>query len=141
MGLGTDGVAGSNNDVDMFEEMDLAAKLQKVTTGDPQALPAEQVLAMATIIGARALRLDDRIGSLEKGKRADIVSVRLDAPHAVPMYNVYSQLVYALKASDVSDVMVNGKPIVRDRKMLTLDRAVVMAKAAEYQERVKKSLR
>jgi 5-methylthioadenosine/S-adenosylhomocysteine deaminase len=141
MGLGTDGVAGSNNDVDMFEEMDLAAKLQKVTTGDPQALPAEQALAMATIIGARALRLDDRIGSLEKGKRADIVSVRLDAPHAVPMYNVYSQLVYALKASDVSDVMVNGKPIVRDRKMLTLDRAVVMAKAAEYQERVKKSLR
>ncbi len=141
MGLGTDGVAGSNNDVDMFEEMDLAAKLQKVTTGDPQALPAEQALAMATIIGARALRLDDRIGSLEEGKRADIVAVRLDAPHAVPMYNVYSQLVYALKSSDVSDVMVNGKPIVRDRKMLTLDRAVVMAKAAEYQERVKKSLR
>jgi 5-methylthioadenosine/S-adenosylhomocysteine deaminase len=141
MGLGTDGVAGSNNDVDMFEEMDLAAKLQKVISGDPQALPAEQAFAMATILGARALHLDDRIGSLEKGKRADIVAVRLDAPHATPLYNVYSQLVFALKESDVSDVMVNGKPIVRDRKMLTLDRATVMAKAAEYQERVKKSLR
>jgi 5-methylthioadenosine/S-adenosylhomocysteine deaminase len=140
MGLGTDGVAGSNNDVDMFEEMDLAAKLQKVTTGDPQALPAEQALAMATIIGAKALRMDDKIGSIEKGKRADIVSVRLDAPHGTPVYNVYSELVYALKGSDVSDVMVNGRPIVRDRKMLTLDRAAVMAKAAEYQERVKKSL-
>ena len=140
IGLGTDGVAGSNNDVDMFEEMDLAAKLQKVTTGDPQALPAEQALAMATILGARAIRLDDKIGSLEKGKRADIVSVRLDAPHAAPMYNVYSQLVYALKSSDVADVMVNGRPIVRDRKMLTLDQSTVMAKAAEYQARVKKSI-
>jgi 5-methylthioadenosine/S-adenosylhomocysteine deaminase len=124
----------------MFEEMDLAAKLQKVTTGDPQALPAEQALAMATILGARAIRLDDKIGSLEKGKRADIVSVRLDAPHAAPMYNVYSQLVYALKSSDVADVMVNGRPIVRDRKMLTLDQSTVMAKAAEYQARVKKSI-
>jgi 5-methylthioadenosine/S-adenosylhomocysteine deaminase len=141
MGLGTDGVAGSNNDHDMMEEMDLAAKLQKVSTGDPRALPAEQAFAMATILGARALRLDQLIGSLEKGKRADIITLRIDAPHAVPMYNVYSQLVYALKASDVADVMVNGRPIVRDRTMLTLDRAAVMAKAAEYQERVKKSLR
>jgi 5-methylthioadenosine/S-adenosylhomocysteine deaminase len=140
MGLGTDGVAGSNNDTDIFEEMDLAAKLQKVTTGDPQVLPAEQALAMATIIGAKAVRMDDRIGSIEKGKRADIVAVGLDAPHGTPVYNVYSELVYALKGSDVSDVMVNGRPIVRDRKMLTLDRAAVMAKAAEYQVRVKKSL-
>lgn len=140
MGLGTDGVAGSNNDVDMFEEMDLAAKLQKITSGDPQVLSAEQAFAMATITGAKALHMDDKIGSIEKGKRADIVAVRLDAPHALPMYNVYSQLVYALKSSDVSDVMVNGRAIVRDRKMLTLDRAAVMAKAAEYGERVKKSL-
>ena len=140
MGLGTDGVAGSNNDVDMFEEMDLAAKLQKVTTGDPRALPAEQAMEMATILGAKAIRLEGKIGSIEKGKLADIVTVRLDEAHAVPMYNVYSQLAYALKASDVADVMVNGREIVRDRKMLTLDRAQVMAKAAEYQERVKKSL-
>ena len=96
---------------------------------------------MATIIGAKALRMDDRIGSIEKGKRADVIAVRLDAPHGVPVYNVYSELVYALKGSDVSDVMVNGRAIVRDRKMLTLDRAAVMAKAVEYQERVKRSLR
>ncbi len=141
MGLGTDGVAGSNNDVDMMEEMDLAAKLQKVATMDPRALPAEEAFAMATITGARALKLDSMIGSLEKGKRADLITIRLDAPHAVPMYNVYSQLVYALKASDVADVMVNGREIVRDRKMLTVDQAAVMAKAAEYQERIRKSLR
>src|SRR5258708_7228444 len=102
MGLGTDGVAGSNTDHDLMEEMDLAAKLQKVTTGDPRALPAEQSFAMATILGARALHLDNMIGSLEKGKRADMITIRLDAPHAVPMYNVYSQLVYALKGSDLA---------------------------------------
>jgi 5-methylthioadenosine/S-adenosylhomocysteine deaminase len=141
MGLGTDGVAGSNNDHDLMEEMDLAAKLQKVATGDPRALPAEEAFAMATIIGARALHLEKMIGSLETGKRADIIAIRLDAPHAVPMYNVYSQMVYALKGSDVSDVMVNGRAIVRDKKMLTLNAAAVMAKAVEYQERIKKSLR
>jgi 5-methylthioadenosine/S-adenosylhomocysteine deaminase len=140
MGLGTDGVAGSNNDHDIMQEMDLAAKLQKVSTGDPEALPAEQAFAMATIIGAGALRLENMIGSLEKNKRADMIVVSLAEPHAVPIYNVYSQLVYALKGSDVTDVMVNGRPIVRDRKMLTIDTKVVMAKAAEYQERVKKSL-
>jgi len=140
MGLGTDGVAGSNNDHDMMQEMDLAAKLQKVATGDPQALPAEQAFAMATVTGARALRLDHLIGSLEKNKRADMIFVSLAEPHAVPIYNVYSQLVYALKGSDVTDVMVNGRPIVRDRKMLTIDTKMAMAKAAEYQERVKKSL-
>jgi 5-methylthioadenosine/S-adenosylhomocysteine deaminase len=140
MGLGTDGVAGSNNDVDMMEEMDLAAKLQKVSTGDPQALPAEQAFAMATILGAKALRLDNMIGSIEKGKRADLITIGLDAPHAVPMYNVYSQLVYALKGSDVTDVMVNGKIIVRDKTMLTVDRTAVFAKAAEYQKQVAKSV-
>jgi 5-methylthioadenosine/S-adenosylhomocysteine deaminase len=141
MGLGTDGVAGSNNDQDMMEEMDLAAKLQKVTSGDPRALPAEQAFAMATITGARALRLDSMIGSIEKGKRADVITIRLDQAHAVPMYNVYSQLVYALKGSDVADVMVNGRTIVRDHRMLTLDAGAVMAKAGEYQERIKQSLR
>jgi len=140
MGLGTDGVAGSNNDHDMMEEIDLAAKLQKVSTFDPQALPAEQAFAMATIIGARALHMESMIGSIEKGKRADVIMIRLDQPHAVPIYNVYSQLAYALKASDVADVMVNGRVIVRDKKLMTIDLAPVMAKAAEYQERVKKSL-
>jgi len=140
MGLGTDGPAGSNNDVDLMEEMDLASKLQKVSTRDPQALPAEQSFAMATILGARALRMDNLIGSIEPGKRADIITISLDSPHAVPMYNVYSQLVYALKGSDVEDVMVNGKTVVRDRRMLTLDAAPVLAKAAEYQAQVAKSV-
>jgi 5-methylthioadenosine/S-adenosylhomocysteine deaminase len=141
MGLGTDGVAGSNNDANMMEEMDLASKLQKVSTMDPQALPAEQSFAMATILGARALRMDKMIGSIEKGKRADVITILVDQPHAVPMYNVYSQLVYALKGSDVNDVMVNGKEIVRDRRMLTLNEAQVLAKAAEYQVKVSNSLK
>ena len=140
MGLGTDGVAGSNNDHNMMEEMDLAAKLQKVTTGDPRALPAEQAVEMATITGARALHMEKLIGSLEKNKRADMITISLAGAHAVPLYNVYSQMVYALKGSDITDVMVNGRPIVRDRRMLTLDARPIMLKAAEYQERVKKSL-
>jgi len=137
VGLGTDGPAGSNNDFNLFEEMDLAAKLQKVTTGNPEALPARQALEMATILGARVLGLEKEIGSLEAGKRADLITVRLDAPHAVPLFNVYSQLVYALKASDVSDVMVNGRLLVRDRRALTLDARTVLAKAAEFGVKVR----
>jgi len=140
VGLGTDGPAGSNNDFNLFEEMDLAAKLQKVTTGDPEALPARQALEMATILGARALGLEKEIGSLEAGKRADLITVRLDAPHAVPLFHVYSQLVYALKASDVRDVMVNGRPLVRDRQPLTLVARAVLAKAAEWGAKVRASL-
>jgi 5-methylthioadenosine/S-adenosylhomocysteine deaminase len=140
VGLGTDGVAGSNNDVDMMEEMDLAAKLQKVTSGDPSALPAEQAFAMATSMGAQALGMSKLIGSLETGKKADMISVRLNAPNAAPLYNVYSQLVYSLKASDVGDVMVNGKIIVQNRRMLTIDDKAVMAKAEEYRAKVTTSL-
>ena len=140
VGLGTDGVAGSNNDVDMMEEMDLAGKLQKVTSGDPTALPADQIFAMATITGAQALGMSKEIGSVETGKKADIISIRLDAPNAAPLYNVYSQLVYSLKASDVGDVMVNGKIIVRNRKMLNIDDRAVMAKAEEYRAKVTASL-
>jgi 5-methylthioadenosine/S-adenosylhomocysteine deaminase len=140
MGLGTDGVAGSNNDVDMMREMDLAAKLQKVSTGDPQALPAEQAFAMATILGARALRMDDKIGSIEKGKRADLITISIAEPHAAPIYNVYSQLVYSLKGSDVRDVMVNGKTIVQGGKMLTLNASAILARAAEYQRQVAASV-
>jgi 5-methylthioadenosine/S-adenosylhomocysteine deaminase len=140
MGLGPDGVAGSNNDADMMEEMDLAAKLQKVSTMDPQALPAETAFAMATIIGARALHMEKMIGSLEAAKRADMITIRIDQPHAVPIYNVYSQLVYALKASDVADVMVNGRAIVRNGKITSIDPVPVIAKAREYGEKVKKSL-
>ena len=92
---------------------------RRLLTNDPQALPATAALEMATIRGARALGLDKEIGSLEAGKRADLITVRLDRPHAAPLYDAVSQMVYALKASDVRDVMVNGKPVVRDAKILT----------------------
>jgi len=141
VGLGPDGPAGSNNDFNMFEEMDLAAKLQKVATGDPRNLPAEAAVEMATIRGARALGMEKEIGSLESGKRADLISIRLDRPNAVPMYNVYSQMVYALKGSDVEDVMVNGKLLVKDAQPLTLNALQIEAKAREYRVQVQKSLR
>jgi 5-methylthioadenosine/S-adenosylhomocysteine deaminase len=140
VGVGTDGPAGSNNDFDLMEEMNLAADLQKVSTGDPTVLPAEQAVAMATILGARAAGLDKEIGSLETGKRADLITLRLDRPHAVPLYHVYSQIVYALKGSDVEDVTVDGKPIVRDGRSLTLDPAPIFAKAKEYAAKVSASL-
>jgi 5-methylthioadenosine/S-adenosylhomocysteine deaminase len=141
VGLGPDGPAGSNNDLNMFEEMDMAAKLQKVTTLDPQALPAATALEMATIRGARVLGLDKEIGSLEIGKRADMIEVRLDRPNAVPLYDAISQMVYALKGEDVRDVMVNGKPVVRDAKILTLDESAILAKAEEYRVKVSASLK
>jgi len=140
MGLGTDGFAGSNNDANLFEEMDLAAKLQKVTSLDPTLLPATKVLEMATITGARALGLEKEIGSLEAGKRADLIAVRVDAPHAIPMYQVMPQMVYALKGGDVNDVMVNGRVVVKDRNVLTLKAKEILAKAVEYQRRVKASV-
>src|SRR4051794_28818860 len=141
VGLGPDGPAGSNNDFDLFEEMDLAAKLQKVTTMNPQALPAAAALEMATIRGARALGMEKEIGSLEAGKRADAILVRIDRPHALPIYDAVSQMVYALKAGDVRDVMVNGKPVVRDGRILTLNQALVLQKAEEYRAKISASLK
>jgi 5-methylthioadenosine/S-adenosylhomocysteine deaminase len=141
VGLGPDGPAGSNNDFNMFEEMDLAAKLAKVTTNDPRALPATAALEMATIRGARVLGLEKEIGSLEDGKRADLIMVRIDRPNAVPLYDPISQMVYALKADDVRDVMVNGKPVVRDAKILTLNAAQILQKAVEYRAKISASLK
>ncbi len=141
VGLGTDGPAGSNNDLNMFEEMDLAAKLQKFTSNDPRSLSAGQTFAMATIEGARALGLSGKTGSLEAGKEADWIAIDLDGPHAQPLFNVYSQLVYALKASDVRDVMVRGRLLMRDRQMLTLDTAAIAAKVAAYQVSILASLK
>jgi 5-methylthioadenosine/S-adenosylhomocysteine deaminase len=141
VGLGPDGPAGSNNDLNMFEEMDLAAKLQKVMTLDPETLPASTALEMATIRGARVLGMEKEIGSLEPGKRADMIVVRLDRPNAVPMYDAVSQMVYALKADDVRDVMVNGKPVVSDGRILTLNQAQILQKAEEYRAKVSASLK
>ncbi len=140
VGLGPDGPAGSNNDFDLMEEMNLAADLQKVATGDPRSVPAEQALDMATMGGARVLGLEKSIGSLEAGKLADMVTIRLDRPHAVPLYNIYSQLVYALKGSDVRDVMVNGRVIVGDAHSLTLETGVIIQKAREYRLHISESL-
>jgi 5-methylthioadenosine/S-adenosylhomocysteine deaminase len=140
VGLGTDGPAGSNNDLNLFEEMDLAAKLQKVHTGDPTAISARQAFELATIGGARALALSNEIGSIEAGKRADLVFVRFTVPHAQPMFDVYSALVYSLKASDVRHVMVNGRVVVRDRRLLTINEAFVLKQAARWREKVSASL-
>jgi len=140
VGLGTDGPAGSNNDLNLMEEMDLAAKLAKVTRMDPLALTAQAVVEMATIDGAKALHMEKEIGSLETGKKADIVLISLDKPNAVPMYNVYSQLAYSLKGSDVETVIIGGHVIMRDRKLLTVNEEAAIAKAREYKKSIAASL-
>jgi 5-methylthioadenosine/S-adenosylhomocysteine deaminase len=140
LGLGTDGAAGSNNDLGMMEEMDLAAKLQKITHMDPQALGAKQAVEMATIGGARALHIENEIGSLEPGKKADLIVISLNAPNAVPLYDVYSQIVYSLKSSDVQDTIIGGRIVMRDGRVLTLNETAIIAKARELGAQVKQSL-
>ena len=128
--LGTDGCA-SNNNLDLFAEMDTAAKLHKVRTMDPTVLDAFTVLRMATTHGAKALGYGNRIGSLEKGKKADIIIVDTRKPHLTPMYNPYSHLVYAAKGHDVSHSIINGRLVMEDRRLLTLDLQEVMTRARE----------
>jgi 5-methylthioadenosine/S-adenosylhomocysteine deaminase len=120
--------------------MDAAAKLHKLYWRDPTALSARQALEMATILGARALHLDHQIGSLEAGKRADLIIVRMDAAHQVPLYNIYSQLVYATKASDVETVVINGKVVMEKGRVLTINETEVKAKARQYADRIRESL-
>lgn len=139
VGLGTDGAA-SNNDLSMWEEMDTAAKLHKLISGDPKVMSAEQALELATIGGARALHMEKEIGSIEKGKRADLVLVNRDALNQIPFYNVYSDLVYATKASDVETVIINGKLVMRDRRLLTLDEVAIKDGARIFREKIIKSL-
>lgn len=139
VGLGTDGAA-SNNDLNMWEEMDSAAKLHKQFSGDPKVTPAEQVFEMATIRGARALDLDKITGSIEPGKRADIAIVDLDGLHQTPYFNVYSALVYSTKASDVRTVIINGRVVMLDRRLLTLNEFVIKKDANLYKEKIIKSL-
>ena len=140
VGLGTDGPAGSNNDLDLMEEMDLAAKLAKINRMNPLALNAKAVVEMATIDGAKALHMEKEIGSLEKGKKADLILISLDEPNAVPMYDVYAQLAYALKASDVETVVIDGRVVMRDHKLLTVDEKAAIAKAREYKKTIAASL-
>ena len=133
VGIGTDG-ASSNNDLDMFEEMRLTALLAKGSTGDPTAVPARTAVAMATRIGAQAIHLGDQVGSLVPGKKADLIMVDLDTLHNQPSFrkdpeSVYTQLVYAAKSTDVTDVMVNGSWLMRDRELLTLDLEPLLKRA------------
>ncbi len=139
VGLGTDGAA-SNNDLSMWEEMDTAAKLHKLISGDPKTLSAEQAFEMATIRGARALHLDKITGSLEAGKRADIVIVDMDSLNQTPYYNVYSSLVYSTKATDVRTVIINGRVVMLDRRLLTLNESAIKGDANAYREKIIKSL-
>lgn len=140
VGIGTDGPA-SNNDLDMFEEVRLAAFLAKSVANDPTALPARTALAMATRLGAQALHMGNLTGSIEPGKRADLILVDISPLHNAPRFQrdpggVYAQLVYAAKSSDVSDVMVNGKWLMRDHQLTSLDEQILIQQAQEYARRI-----
>src|SRR5687767_3945562 len=139
LGLGTDGAA-SNNDLSMWEEMDTVAKLHKVFTGDPKVISAQQAFELATIRSAAALHMEKEIGSIESGKRADLVLVAQDALNQLPLYNIYSHLVYATKTSDVQTVIINGRVVMRDRRLLTLDEAAIKQSAGVFRAQVIKSL-
>ncbi|CAN5844629.1 amidohydrolase [soil metagenome] len=139
VGLGTDGAA-SNNDLDMFEAMRQAAFLHKHAAKDPRTLPAREVLAMATIEGARALGMDDRIGSLEAGKRADLILVSIAGARQTPMYDPISHLVYVTRGDDVQTSIVNGKVLMRDRKMLTLNEPDIIREANGFSQKVREAV-
>jgi 5-methylthioadenosine/S-adenosylhomocysteine deaminase len=139
LGLGTDGAA-SNNDLNMWEEMDTAAKLHKLISNDPRVVSAREAFEMATIRGARALHLEREIGSLEVGKRADIVIVDADSLHQTPLYNIYSQLVYSTKASDVRTVIIEGRVVMRDRRLLTIDEPAMRRQAEQFRASIVRSL-
>jgi 5-methylthioadenosine/S-adenosylhomocysteine deaminase len=139
LGLGTDGAA-SNNDLNMWEEMDTVAKLHKVFTGDPKVISAQQAFEFATIRGAQALHLEKEIGSLEVGKRADLLVINRDTLNQIPVYNIYSDLVYATKASDVETVIINGRIVMRERRLLTLDEATVKTEARAFRDKIIKSV-
>jgi len=140
VGLGTDGAA-SNNDLDMFEAMRQTAFLHKLVAGDPRAIPAPVALEMATIDGARALGLEKKIGSLEAGKRADLLVVSMASARQTPMYDPISHLVYVTRGDDVRTTIVNGKVLMRDRKVLTLDANRVLAEARLYADKVRAAVR
>lgn len=139
VGLGTDGCA-SNNNLDMFQEMDTAAKLEKVERLDPTVMSAPTVTRMATLDGARVLGMEGLVGSLEIGKKGDIIIIDLNRPHLTPMYNAYSHLVYAAKGDDVKTVLINGRIVMEDWKLLTINEDEVMDRVHRISHRVRKSL-
>ncbi len=130
LGIGTDGCS-SSNDLDMWQAMRQAALLARLTSGRPDVASAHEVLRAATIEGARALGLGDEIGSVEVGKRADLVLLDLQAPHLTPVHDVAALLVFAAGRGDVTDVLVDGEVVVRDRRSTRLDTPALLARAAE----------
>lgn len=140
VGLGTDGAAGSNNDLDMLDAMDFAGKLAKVSALDPTPLTAPELLRMATIDGAKALGLEHLVGSIEPGKRADLIVVDLDNSHSQPVFDLASTVVYASRAGDVSLTVVDGKILWDGTRVLTLDEAKVLAAAKVWRGKILKSL-
>jgi 5-methylthioadenosine/S-adenosylhomocysteine deaminase len=136
LGLGTDGAA-SNNDLDMFEAMRMASLLHKLQTNDPRAVSAQAAVDMATIGGARAMGMDKQIGSLEPGKRADLIAVGMSAARQTPMYDPISHLVYVTRGDDVQTTIVNGKLLMRNRKVLTLDASAILKEARGWADKVK----
>jgi 5-methylthioadenosine/S-adenosylhomocysteine deaminase len=140
VGLGTDGCA-SNNNLDMFQEMDTAAKLGKVALLDPTVMPARSVLRMATCDGARVLGMERLIGSLEVGKKADLCIIGMNKPHLTPLYDEYSHLVYTVGGADVDSVVINGKMVMKERCLLTVDEAEAMRRVCGIALRVWESLR
>lgn len=131
VGLGTDGAA-SNNNLDLFGEMSLAARLHKVWREDPTVLPAPEVVALATREGAKVLSLGDRVGTLTPGKQADLIVVDVNQAHLTPLYDPYSHLVYAARSADVRHVMVAGRWLLQDRRLLTLDWGSIASRARDY---------
>jgi 5-methylthioadenosine/S-adenosylhomocysteine deaminase len=133
--FGTDGAA-SNNDLNIFSEMSTAAKLHKAASGNPTALNAKTVIKMATQWGADSLGLGDKIGSLERGKTADIIIINLEKPHLLPLYNIYSHLVYSVRASDVETVLVGGRVVVRDGGLTSVSEEEIMEKTRQWSEKI-----
>ena len=139
VGLGTDGAA-SNNDLDMFEAMRQAAFLHKLTSKDPRALPARTALRMATIDGARTLGMDKEIGSLEPGKRADLIVVSMRTARQTPLYDPLSHLVYVTRGDDVQTMVVDGKVIMRDRRVTTMNESAVLDEAGQWARKVRQAV-
>jgi len=139
IGLGTDG-ASSNNDLDMFEEMTTASMLQKAFRKDPAALKAKDVVWMATRGGAEVLGLQDEIGSIESGKKADIILLDMDKPHLVPLYDVYSHLVYVVNGGDVETVLIDGKLVLENGKMQTVDEREIIEKAKAFAKKLREEI-
>jgi 5-methylthioadenosine/S-adenosylhomocysteine deaminase len=139
VGLGTDGCA-SNNDLDLFSEMSFAARIHKVFRNDPLACPAEQALGIATLGGASALGLEREIGSIEPGKKADMIAIDLNQPHLTPIYDPVSHIVYAARGSDVRFVWVDGRQVVKDGQALTVDEAELVLEASRMGDEIRRCI-